>query len=69
MRRKNRQFKITVDVPEQFKTDEEFAQALLETMYSNNWVITVVNEDDEKVGCDVSKIQYAGFELDQEEEE
>lgn len=69
MRRKNRQFKVTVDIPEEFNSDEEYAEALLETMYKTNWTITVHAEDGTKVGCPVHKVNYADFELEKEEDE
>ncbi len=67
MRRKNRQFKVTVDIPEECETDEDFAYMLQDTMESNNWKVTVQDEDGNKFGCPVSKVHYADFELEPEE--
>lgn len=69
MRKKNRQFKITVDIPEEFESDEDFAYALQDTMDATEWKITVHNEAGEQIGCPVKKVNYMDFELVEDEEE
>lgn len=67
MRRKNRQFKVTVDVPESCESDEDFAYTLQDIMDKNDWHLTVLNPDGEEMRVPVSKINYADFELEQED--
>ena len=64
MRRKNRQFKVTVDVPECCKTDEDFAYMLQDTMESNGWTVSVKDEEGTAYKCPVGKVNFADYELE-----
>ncbi len=46
MRRKNRQIKMTLDIPEAFENDEAFMLALADRMDESNWTVKVVDDDD-----------------------
>tara|TARA_R110000772_G_scaffold2839_1_gene10321 strand:- start:32503 stop:32712 length:210 start_codon:yes stop_codon:yes gene_type:complete len=69
MRRKNRQFKITCDVPAECQSDEDFAFMLQDTFDSNNWNCTVLDEHGEKQLVPVGKVNFSEFELGPEGEE
>lgn len=69
MRRKNRQLKITIDIPDSYGTDEEFMEAVMERMddqegdEGRGWCIRVDNQN-----VPISKILMGDIEIEPEEE-
>lgn len=68
MRKKNRQIKITLDIPEQYENDEDFVQDLAEQMDAIDWKLNVEDEDGIVLKCPISKIQLGELEIGPEEE-
>ena len=68
MRRKNRQLKMTIDVPENYDNDEEFMEALQDTLDENGWRITIVDEDGE-LDVPFNRLTLGDIEIEPEEEE
>jgi len=69
MRRKNRQLKITLDIPEQYDNDEAFCQDLADHMDAIDWLMNVDDEHGDTQKCPISKIQLGGLEIEPEEED
>jgi hypothetical protein len=55
MRRKNRQIKLIVDIPDDFETDEDFMEAFEAKMDHAEWQLTIPKEapdEDEEIDDD-----------------
>ena len=71
MRRKNRQIKMTVDIPDDYGTEEDFMADLMQKMDDTDWSI-VLAEDEEADTCievPVSKMQLGEIEIGPDEED
>ena len=73
MQRKNRQIKITFDVPAQFESDEEFLLALQDAMDEDgvtidDWKLVILPEDEDgdNISMPINKIHFNGFEIEPE---
>jgi hypothetical protein len=71
MRRKNRQIKMTASIPDDFDTEEDFMEALMEKMDRAEWNISLCDTDEllGAVLAPVSKMQLGDIEIGPEEEE
>lgn len=68
MRRKNRQIKMTLDIPEEFDNDEDFLDAFGCTLDSNEWVMRIqADEDDEPSEVNISRVNMGDLEIEPEE--
>ena len=67
MRRKNRQIKLTLDIPEQYEDDEEFMNDFMETLDENGWHMKVQDEDGDVVEINVSRVNLGDIEIEPEE--
>lgn len=68
MRRKNRQIKMTLDIPEAFADDEAFMLALADRMDESNWTVKVLDDDDIEHTSAVSVIVLGDVSIEPEEE-
>ena len=69
MRRKNRQIKMTLDIPEAFEKDEDFMFALADRMDESNWTVKVVDEDGIEHTAEVSEVVLGNVSIGPEEED
>lgn len=72
MRRKNRQLKMTLDIPEQYEDDEEFMEAFMARLDTSNWKMGVGDKDDEELGIvpvTIKRLTLGEIEIEPEEEE
>ncbi len=76
MRRKNRQLKLTIDIPEYFDTEEDFMSALMDRLdgdaaedETSDWHMGVQDEDEEVIPVKISKIILGEIEIEPEEED
>ena len=69
MRRKNRQIKMTLDIPEAFENDEAFMLALADRMDESNWTVKVLDDDDIKHDAGVSAMVLGDVGIAPEEED
>ena len=70
MRRKNRQIKMTVDIPDEYKTEEDFMESLMQKMDNSEWQF-YLDEDSEGMAteCPISKMQLGDIEIGPEDED
>ena len=60
MRKKNRQLKITIDIPDQFENDEDFMEALQDTLDAKcdaEWRILLLSGEDDYDTGDMGSIE------------
>ncbi len=76
MRRKNRQLKLILDIPEEFETEEDFMRSLMQRMDSTDWQMDLPlhpdeeeDEDAEIVYPPIHRITLGEIEIEREEEE
>lgn len=69
MRRKNRQIKMTLDIPEAFEDDEAFMLALADRMDESEWTVKVLDDDDIEHTAGVSVIVLGDVSIEPEEED
>ncbi len=75
MRRKNRQLKLILDIPEEFETEEDFMRSLMHRMDSTDWQLDLQtdpedeDEDADLVFPPVHRITLGEIEIEREEEE
>lgn len=65
MRKKNRQVKMTLDIPEQFKDDDDFLDAFGEKLDEVGWNFVLMDETD----VPVTRVTLGDKEIVPEEEE
>ena len=68
MRRKNRQIKMTIDLPGDYEDDETFMQDFQETLDEHGWSMVVVDEDGDKIEIPIKSVTLGGIEIEPEEE-
>lgn len=72
MRRKNRQIKMMVDIPASFNSEEEFMEALMGRLDNVDWVMKVVDIEDEEaedIKVPISRVSFNEIEIEPEEED
>lgn len=69
MRRKNRQIKFTIDIPDQYADDEAFMSDLQETLDEQAWLMAVVDDEDIEMEVPINRITLGDIEIEPEEEE
>ena len=68
MRRKNRQMKLLVDIPDEYDDDETFMTDFRDTLDENGWDMVIVNEDEEKVEVPLNRVTLGDVDIEPEEE-
>ena len=68
MRRKNRQIKMTIDIPDSYDNDEKFMEDLRDTLDENGWRMVIEDEDGE-LDVPLNRITLGDIEIEPEEEE
>jgi len=66
MRRKNRQIKLTLDIPEVFENDEDFMLSMADKMDGNGWTMKILDEDGVEHTAAVSVIVLGGVSIEPE---
>jgi hypothetical protein len=70
MRRKNRQVKMTLSIPEEYDTEEDFMESLMQKMDLAEWQLQL---DEDEAGdvtlVPVSKMQLGDIEIGPEDED
>jgi len=69
MRRKNRQIKMTLDIPEAFADDEAFMLALADRMDESDWTVKVIDDDSIEHTAAVSVMVLGDISIEPEEED
>lgn len=67
MRRKNRQIKMMIDIPDEYDDDDTFMEDLQETLDQNGWNMAIENEDGEKIDVLLNRITLGEVEIEPEE--
>ena len=72
MRRRNRQLKVTIDIPDDFDNDDNFMEALMDRMDDQSedggWCIQV-GVDDDMTPCTITKMALGDVEIEPEGDE
>lgn len=70
-RRLNRQMKMTCTIPDDFDSEEDFMEAVMDKMDRGGWnmVLCDADEEDEPVLADISKLQLGDIEIGPEDED
>lgn len=66
MRRRNRQIKVTMDLPEKYDSDEDFLADFEAHMDSIQWKMNIDDEDGNTAKMPILKIQMGSFEIEPE---
>jgi len=66
LRRKNRQIKVTMDLPEKYASDEDFLMDFEAHMDAIEWKMNIDDEGGETCKMPISKIQMGSFEIEPE---
>lgn len=71
MRRKNRQIKMTINIPEDYETEEEFMLDMQERMYADgvNWTFQLETEAGFERPVHISAVTLGDIEIAKEEED
>jgi len=67
MRRKNRQIKFMIDIPDEYEDDETFMGDFQETLDENGWSMVIENEDGETLDVPLNRITLGDVEIEPEE--
>lgn len=67
MRRKNRQIKFLIDIPDDYEADDKFMEDFRDTLDENGWSMVIVNEDEETIEVPISRITLGDVEIEPEE--
>ena len=67
MRRKNRQIKMLIDIPDEYEDDEQFMIDFRDTLDETDWSMVIFNEDEQKVEVPVNRITLGDVEIEPEE--
>ncbi len=68
MRKKNRQIKMTINIPNQYDNEEDFMNDMMIRMDLTGWEVSIGTVDD-RIAANVSKITLGDIEITPEEEE
>jgi len=66
MRRKNRQVKMTLDIPEGYNSDDEFMQALMYVLDNMEWHLNLLSDG---TAATVNRVQLGDVVIEPEDEE
>lgn len=67
-RRKNRQMKFAVDVPDEYANDEDFMNDFMEKLDSVNWQLQIGGGNNAEYGVYVNKVTLGDIDIEPEEE-
>ncbi len=69
MRRKNRQIKMSVDIPECYENDEDFMNDFMNRMDDVDWTMKTLDDEDEAVDVPVNSITLGDIMIEPEDED
>lgn len=69
MRRKNRQIKMKIDLPDEYDSDEDFMVDFRDTLDEFGWAMVIVNEAKEEIDLPINSITLGEVEIEPEDEE
>lgn len=69
MRRKNRQVKMSLDIPESYESDEDFMNDFMNIMDSVDWEMKVLDDDGEAVDVPLNSITLGDTLIEPEDED
>lgn len=70
MRRKNRQIKMTVDIPDEYDSEDDFMESLMQKMDLSDWQLQLdEDEEGEVTEVPISKMQLGEIEIGPEDED